>query len=833
MKVESFLFKNYYILKDNKTLIFNYEYEVVNGENLCFKETIELPKKVSFDKFPAEMIDNIFSGLHLMLGVSYYKIFCPKKVILSKNISKNEAEFWNKVYREGLGEFYYRNDISPLNSPKFPYIKKDDKSYRLKRKRRALVGIGGGKDSMVAVEIMRDAGIDVSGFAIPQSPRTKEIIDDSISALNISSMQIKRKIDSKVINNYPGSYNGHVPISGIFAFLGILCAVLYDYEYFVVGNEQSSNFGNTEKDGVTINHQWSKSSEFESLMQWYTRNLITPDVLYFSILRPFDELRIVEIFTKYKRYFKHFTSCNRNFRQDQKQKELWCGECPKCLFIFLLFSAFLNKKEMISIFGSNFFDNKMLLPLFKDILGIGEMKPFDCVGTFDESQVAFQLAKKEFSESYIISELSKKIKVTDGQIKKVFTTSKQTLIPDYLKFAGLKNALILGYGIEGEATEKFLRQKYPNLKIDIADKVSDPKYLEKQFNYDIVVKTPGLPKSEVQVYYTTGTNIFFSYIKNYKIGVTGTKGKSTTSSLIYEIFKKAGMKVTLLGNIGSPMVNVINRNINEKEIFVIELSSYQLDDIRYSPNMSLVLNLYQDHMSYHGGIENYYKAKRNIINYQNPNDIFIYDGANKILEKWARESASKTIPVISKKDSKIYKTRLLGEHNQQNIRSAITVAKTFNISDKIISESVKRFKPLEHRLEFAGEVDGIRFYNDSISTTPESTIAAINCFDQVGSIILGGEDRGYDFTNLEKEIIKRKIKNVVLFPDSGNRMFCDNKKLNIFKTKDINKAVEFCFNNSKPNDVCLLSPASPSFSVFKNYKDRGEQFKKYVFELKK
>ncbi len=357
-------------------------------------------------------------------------------------------------------------------------------------------------------------------------------------------------------------------------------------------------------------------------------------------------------------------------------------------------------------------------------------------------------------------------------------------------------------------------------------------YLNKQKDYDFAIKTPGIEKSLVNIPYTTATNIFFSEIKksgNKIIGVTGSKGKSTTTSLIYSILKESGKSVRILGNIGNPMVEAILEPVNSDEIFVVELSSYQLDDIEFFPDIAVVTNLFPEHMDYHNGEKNYYQAKKNIINFQNNKDVFVYNPADKKLLSWARESRGRVVPFVDKSFFNNINLPLIGDHNKRNAAAAVAVAKELGVSDEIIIKAIEKFEPLPHRLEFVGEFKSIKFYDDAISTTPESTIAAIESLKNVDTIFLGGEDRGYNFSSLEKIIKKYKIKNIVLFPDSGKRIKV--KGLNVKRTNSMVDAVKFAYKYTTPGKICLLSCASPSYSVWKNFEEKGDQFKKSVKEF--
>ncbi|MFH0856325.1 MAG: UDP-N-acetylmuramoyl-L-alanine--D-glutamate ligase [bacterium] len=822
--------------------VFKYKIIFKNSAPMEFTDTLILPQTVK----PKDNItlDKILHNLHLMLGISYYKLYVPEKIKLNEPISKEQAGFFNIVYRKGLGEFCFDNNLDPDKIAKFPYkkINNPQPNQSVKNNQannRILVGIAGGKDSIVASEILKEQGEEITGFIVDtQGGDTMQIPDRIAKMMGIKSIKIRHILDKKIFQNLEGSFSGHVPFSAIVAFIGLFTAFLYDFSYVAAANEYSANFGNMVYKGEIINHQWSKASEFENLLQGYVKKFITQDIIYFSPLRPFYEIRIAEMFSKYKKYFPYFTSCNENFKKVSKlgKNNLWCGKCPKCVFIFTMFSTFLSKKELQEIFNKNLFDDKELFPIFNYLLGFGKLKPFDCVGTFEEMRVAFYMAAKKHKNAAAIKKyLPDVIKnLPPGTVKEVFKTNPAPSIPERFRFLGIKSALILGYGKEGKTTHQYLKNKYPSLKISISDKKlwKNPD----QKNFDLIIKTPGIKKSEVSRPCTTATNIFFSEIEKLKragkkiitIGITGSKGKSTTSSLIYEILKEAGKNVQLVGNIGNPMLSALMNPLAGDEIFVIELSSYQLDDIKFSPDIAVVLNLFPEHMNYHGGVEEYYKAKRNIINFQNERGFFIFNPKDKKLALWEKNSKSQTFPFILQISIDKNSIPLIGEHNKANLKAAATVAKLLKIPDKIIAAAIKKFTPLPHRLEFIGEYKGIKFYDDAISTTPESAIMAIRALKNVRTIFLGGEDRGYDFSKLEKTLKKYKISNIVLFPDSGRRIIEKRSDFNILETDNMKDAVKFAFEHTPVGSICLLSPASPSYSLWKNFEERGGEFQKTV-----
>lgn len=562
-----FKFTSYRFEPEKGRIYFNYEQDFLDGEPIVFSETIILPDEANLDGLPRELINKLLQALHLILGVSYFKFYCAPKVNTPYVLSKKEAVFWNTIYQDGLGEFYFRNELDPKKSPKFAYEKTlRTRTFSLDRNNKCLVALSGGKDSIVAAESLKEQGINVASIFV-ETNRESELTGSVAKELGVKFIRIQRLLDPKVFQKH--KYDGHIPISAVYAFLGIFYAVLYRYQYLIVANEYSSNFGNTKYKDFVVNHQWSKSSEFENIFSNYVDSFISRDVRYFSILRPFYEIRIAESFSRLKRYFPYFSGCNNNFKLISSSAHgLWCGHCPKCIFTFILLSAFISRDELVNIFQKNLYQDEKLLPIFLNVLGFGRMKPFDCVGTFEESCAAFKLGSKRFENDFIVKLILPKINIKESEIKNLFRTQKSPNIPSQFRFSGMENVLILGYGKEGRISEKYIKKEYPHLKIGVADEKVQKDYLDRQKNYDLAIKTPGIRKGLVGIPYTTATNMFFAKINglgNKIIGITGSKGKSTTASLIYSILKEAGKNVRILGNIGNPMLGALLKPI-EKEI---------------------------------------------------------------------------------------------------------------------------------------------------------------------------------------------------------------------------------------------------------------------------
>ncbi|OGK37608.1 UDP-N-acetylmuramoylalanine--D-glutamate ligase [Candidatus Roizmanbacteria bacterium RIFCSPHIGHO2_12_FULL_41_11] len=397
-----------------------------------------------------------------------------------------------------------------------------------------------------------------------------------------------------------------------------------------------------------------------------------------------------------------------------------------------------------------------------------------------------------------------------------------------------KKILIAGFGREGRATERYLKARIPGINLTITDKKEGAGYLDKQHDYDLVIKTPGIRPELVKAPYTTASNIFFANIgQNFTIGITGSKGKSTTASLIAHILNTAGKKAHLVGNIGIPMLEALLKPHSASDIYVIELSSYQLADIKYSPHIAVAVSLFPEHQDYHGGTENYYAAKKNIIKYQTSKDYYLYNSRFPMLQKWASEVKSQAVPFLKNLPFPVSDIPLLGEHNLENVCGAVTAVNLLKVESSALHRAIKTFKPLPHRLEYIGQFAGIHFYDDAISTAPQSTIAALKALKKVDTLLLGGEDRGYDFNSLAVVIKEAGVKNIVLFPDSG-KMIGQSLKNNhievaqILETDQMSQAVSFAFQQTLTDGICLLSAASPSYSLWKDFQEKGNQFQHFV-----
>ncbi len=426
-----------------------------------------------------------------------------------------------------------------------------------------------------------------------------------------------------------------------------------------------------------------------------------------------------------------------------------------------------------------------------------------------------------------------------------------------------KKIAILGFGREGLSTYRLIRRFYPDMPLIIADKnpvtlddgnvslITGEDYLDACRDCDIVMKAPGIPTFNMPDWLilklTCQTHLFLKHFGHLTVGVTGTKGKSTTSSLIYHILKFAGKKTLLVGNIGYPVFDSLDI-IDADTTVVYELSCHQLEHSPYSPEIAIVLNLYEEHLDHYGTLENYFNAKKNIFLHQK-SGLFIYNLGNKniseneIRVKSLTASTKNACADIYSTDGKITfngntvnldteKVKIKGSHNLGNIGVAYAVTSSLGVSDTDFINAVYTFEGLSHRLQFVGTFDEIDYYDDSISTIPATAIAAMESLKSIGSIMLGGMERGIDYEPLCQYLVKHPLPAIILMPDTGKRLFtmlCEAGLKDICHNADsLEDAVALAKKYTPKGTACLFSPAAASYHQFKNFEARGDAFQQLI-----
>jgi hypothetical protein len=352
---------------------------------LHFTETLLLPTGADAAAAASPAFRKLLDLTAVVLGVSYFKLKAPFEIV-APAIALTEAEraFAIDVYENGLGEFYARNNL--MRFGKLTIAAAEDPGPTMPTPAlpdRTLLPIGGGKDSLVSVDLLSHSGVDFTPFAVnPKGP-----ILTSVDKIGRDPVYVTRTLDAEMIRlgQQPGYYNGHVPSTAINSMIAALCALLYGYNQIVLSNERSASEGNVEFDGRETNHQYSKSLGFELLIADVLAGATGGALKYFSLLRPYSEARIASLFTQEAKFDHVFSSCNRNFRLAGNEGPLWCGECPKCHFVFLIFAPFMAKERLLAIFGKNLLDDAANEGSFRELSGLAGQKPWECVGEILEA----------------------------------------------------------------------------------------------------------------------------------------------------------------------------------------------------------------------------------------------------------------------------------------------------------------------------------------------------------------------------------------------------------------------------------------------------------------
>ncbi len=455
----------------------------------------------------------------------------------------------------------------------------------------------------------------------------------------------------------------------------------------------------------------------------------------------------------------------------------------------------------------------------------------------------------------------------------------------FKKFFSGKLVAILGFGREGMSTYQLLLKQVPGARLMICDRnpetslpagdavgsagvdvCTGPDYLKDIATADVIVKSPGIPFSvfdgiQLRGVITSQTEIFLSLFRDQVIGITGTKGKSTVASLLYQILQEGVRDVVLLGNIGVPCFDMVDR-IKKDTVIVFEMSSHQLEGIQVSPSVAILLNIFEEHLDHYSSYQAYQQAKLNIVRWQEAGDICICNPANKVLGQLLPGlNLSSTIIALGSNPSFVShgnvffdgddlvfrvgddkqivaaagsRRKLAGAHNLENIAAAVAVSLIQGFDADVIAGVLENFKGLPHRLEYTGIRQGVVFYNDSIATIPEATLAALEALPDTATLILGGKDRGVNIESFMQALAASAVSNFVFNGEVGARMKALAEKMPDFRDKYLYMAVSFdeavahAAGVTPSGSICLLSPAAASYDAFPNFEARGNRFKELV-----
>ncbi len=431
-----------------------------------------------------------------------------------------------------------------------------------------------------------------------------------------------------------------------------------------------------------------------------------------------------------------------------------------------------------------------------------------------------------------------------------------------------KKILILGFGREGKSTWHMLKKTGGYRELDIADQnfvvldeenpgklITGSEYQHVLNDYDLVFKSPGIvlehEPSAYRCRIVSQTEVFFERYRDQIVGITGTKGKSTTTTLLHHVLKEAGVPVLLAGNIGVPVLNIADQ-VKEDTVIVVELSSHQLEYMTVSPRISVLTNIHEEHLDHYGTMEKYVAAKENIYRHQKEGDLFFCNEENLPA---AGTCAAKVISVGLESDTadiQIYDTRvvygersftipegemqLFGHHNYFNIGVVYGIAGEFGLDNESVKKGLITYETLPHRLQYFGTYNGVKYFDDSISTICDTTIQALSSLKDVNTVLIGGMDRGIDYGDLITFLSGHPVEHIILMAATGKRIYQEILRYypdfkgirRISCTDTLKKAVEIAIRVTAPGTSCVLSPAAASYGIFKNFEERGEMFQKWV-----
>ena len=436
-----------------------------------------------------------------------------------------------------------------------------------------------------------------------------------------------------------------------------------------------------------------------------------------------------------------------------------------------------------------------------------------------------------------------------------------------------KRILLLGYGREGQSTWNVLRRLGTYKVLDIADLKAPaavpedgtvwhtgPDYQKCMDDYDVVFKSPGIvlerPENEYRCSILSQTEVFFQCFRDQIIGITGTKGKSTVTTLLYHLLKQAGMDALLVGNIGIPALDHMEEVKPDTRI-VFELSCHQLEYMTVSPHIGILVNIHEEHLDHYGTMEKYVEAKHHIFKNQRPDDILICNvqclpeegTCPSGLIRAGMDGSGKELDVVQEQDGTWIHFRgrkfciptdeikLLGQHNYFDIGVAYGVCSILGMDDQVFARGLKTYEPLPHRLQYIGEREGVKYYDDSISTICDTTIQALKTLKDTDTVLIGGMDRGIDYRELIEYLSDCQVPHIILMEATGKRIYQEihkyypefKNRARLILAEHLEDGVKRARQITRPGTSCVLSPAAASYGIFRNFEERGETFSRLVF----
>ncbi|MCM1168324.1 MAG: UDP-N-acetylmuramoyl-L-alanine--D-glutamate ligase [Bacteroides sp.] len=907
-------------------------------EKYAFTPELGIPLRSFYkpETVPESLLDNLVFHCGMVELISYWKCACSPQVRVDCGLlDEAQIEWFKKLYFLGLGEFFYLNGIAAKRED-FMHIDCDAQSpVRCKSSAEARfstqygslqVPVGGGKDSVVTLEILRKV--------FPNKLRPM-IINPRGATRNCclqagfedqDCIVVNRTIDKTLLQlNEEGFLNGHTPFSAMLAFTTLLTATLNQSRHIALSNENSANESTVP--GAQVNHQYSKSLEFENDFRHYVKTYISEQFNYFSFLRPLSELGIARLFASLPLYHSVFRSCNAGSKTDS-----WCGKCPKCLFAFIILSPFMGIAKTSRLFGKNLLDDMDLKPFLDELTGASPVKPFECVGTLSEVNWALQQLKEEAGQHSLLAyyfslpvsqnpvpdnvlnglsaehnlaplflealqEAVSEVRQTEDARHHIKEPLSKEVRQNFLPFFEDKERIaIVGLGREGMSSYAFIRRLFPNKELFLVDADSDIRnrpvfaqdahlsfatgadyleQLEREMPYlGLVLKTPGIsfkdhPSLLESAKLSSQTDLFLQAYADQVIGITGTKGKSTTTLLTHHLLSPF-MPCVLAGNMGIPLFDIVGE-ISPRSCIVCEFSAHQLEQARKAPHIGVLLNLFEEHLDHYSCFEAYQRAKMNVAGNPENGDVFIFHSDDALIRKRLEENpylqgarnknllkayslsgiarnglCCRNNLILNERNITVFDLAqphpLIGKHNLLNLMAALLAAHAMGIPYAKLRTRIASFTPLPHRLQYVGCFGGEHFFNDSISTIPQAAIEAVKSVKNlpfvqgVDCLILGGLDRGIDYSPLVDFLSRHPVENLVLVGAAGKRigeLLSEAGALpeSVLKGKDYKRIVKWAKQHTRPGHACILSPAAASYDQFKNFAERGDVFTRLVREI--
>lgn len=402
-KYPEFCYQSFNFEWKENHLYIEFEFKLDSHYSFHPHHEIALPPDFQTNSIPKEELDILVFHLGMVELISYWKATCsPRLVIKCYQLNPEQIKWWKKLYFNGLGEFFYTNNIETSQEEFMDLVCEDAKpipsSFRLNLLEQIIVPVGGGKDSVVSLELLKQMPNRIIPFVVNPRDASKESILNAGIKEN-DAIFSKRSIHPQLLElNQKGFLNGHTPFSAMLAFLSLITARLTQSKYIALSNESSANEASVI--GTNINHQYSKSFEFEEDFRYYYKKYICKDIEYFSFLRPLSELQIACLFSQQPQHFNSFKSCNVGSKENK-----WCGSCPKCLFTYIILSPFIRQNQIHDIFGKKLLDDIKLEPILKELRGQTTAKPFECVGTVDEVEMSLQNSQAPYFNEILMQEI--------------------------------------------------------------------------------------------------------------------------------------------------------------------------------------------------------------------------------------------------------------------------------------------------------------------------------------------------------------------------------------------------------------------------------------------